>query len=375
MSTSFCFELIRQEDRVFSYTIALLLAVSVICSLWFAILTMYKFYIPQQMPKVLKVGSIASTTALTLCQFFNVAVWICKYMCYPFGYYTLSPIYTVLYAIGYMSLLLMFSIKVHSSTKDSIYRLSNIFICFLTILGITFTILTVLIIVLLNTNQETLAHICIGLAFIVNLISYLVLLFKLLSTLFYVFKATIILSNGNFTSSDEWISIFNQIFEFKNDNINIDSTHLTVHQKRATFKTGSNSNDNSNNNNNHSNCTNNNTNNLNISMIKALGITRVMIRITVCVSIVFTSNIIVLIVLIFVHVLSLYQNGSMTTLLYLCYSIDLMVNNICLLYQYQFAQESYDKHCKLCNKFLKHIIFCRIETKMRSNHNKHVCTK
>ena len=120
-----------------------------------------------------------------------------------------------------------------------------------------------------------------------------------------------------------------------------------------------------------------NINHSNMSMIKALGITRVMIRITVCVSIVFTSNIMVIIVLVSLNVLSLHQNASMMTILHLCYSIDLMVNNICLLYQYQFAQNSYDKNCKLCNKFLKNIIFCSIETNMKTivTQTNHVSTK
>ena len=359
MSTSFCFELLSQEDKLFSYAFILLLALAVICSVCFAIVTIYKFYIPEAMPKVLKVGSIVSTTILTLCQCFNVAVWLCRYNCYPFGYHIVTPIFAALYAIGYISLLFVFSIKVQRSAKDSIYRMSNIFICFLTMSAITFAILTIFIIVFFNTNKEELAHICIAFACIINLIAYLTLLFKLLSTLFYLFKATIILSSVNFTSTDEWISIFNQVFEFKNDNTDINSKNLTTYQNNNNAKKKNDTND----------------NNLNVSMIKALGIARVMIRVIVCVSIVFTSNIILLIVLVSLHVLSLHENGLMTTLLYLCYSIDLIVNNICLLYQYQFAQGSYDKNCKLCNKFLKNVIFCSIETNMKMSQKNHVGIK
>ena len=355
MSTSFCFEFHNETDRWFSYTSVFLVVMTIICNAYFALVTISKFYIPQQMPQILKVGSIASTITLTLCQLFNFGLWISKYQCNKFIYYIFGPIYVVLYGIGYVLLFLMFWIKVQSSTKDSIYRLSTIFVCFVIILAIIFIILTVLIIILLSTNKRTLGTICIGVAIIVNLILYLVLLIKLLSTLFYVFKATIILSHIhlNFQSRDEWINKFNQIF---------DSTNSTIQEQHRTWvmrNSNINIDDNSNNND-------NNDNNISLSMIKALGIARVMIRITVCVSIVFASNVFGLILVVLHSVLSLHQNAIMTTLLHLCYSMDLMVNNICLLYQNQFAQQSYDKNCKLCNTLLKNIIFCTIDTNMKT---------
>ena len=372
MSTTFCFEFFSQVDRWISHVIFVTLVLTAIYGVYSSIRTIYKFYCPEKLPTILKIGSIVATIILTLCQLFLVVICISRYKCYPLGYYVLGPIYTVLYAISYLLLFTMFSIKVDSSTKDSIYRLSNRFICFLIILAILFTILVALIILFLNTNQYALGNICVQFAFIINCILYISLLFKLLSTLFYVFKTTIILSNVNLKSSDEWISVFNQIFEAKlndNINININSRRLTLNGTRTISSNSSKTNCNLNNNNN--NINNNNKsydNNLDMdkSLMKALGIARIMIRITVCVSMVFVSNIIVLISLVSINVLSLHQNGSVMTLLHLIYSIDLMVNNICLLYQYQFAQKSYDKNCKLSNKFLKNVVFYTIETNMKT---------
>ena len=96
---------------------------------------------------------------------------------------------------------------------------------------------------------------------------------------------------------------------------------------------------------------------------KALGIARIMVRITIAISLVFISNIIVCIVLsIFTHIND-GNNALLMSLVALCYVMDLKVNNVCLLYQYGFAQQLYDRRCRICNKCLKHLIFCCLETK------------
>ena len=346
----------------------MMLVLTTIYAIYSAIVSIYKFYIPQQLPKILKIGSITATSLLTSCQIFNLITWISKYRCYKFGYYAIGSMLVVSYSVGYMLLFLMFSLKVQSSTKDTIYRLSNILIGCLIMLIILFIVLVVFVVIYLYTNQHRLNNIFTALAFINNLILYILLLYKLLSTLFYVFKTNILLSPSNFNynqkSKDEWISVFDQIFNYEIKNNIIDSNarkveDLTENQNSTDMNVDSDvkSSDRKYNDNNSM---------LDRSTIKAFGIARIMIRITVCVSVVFVSNIVVLIVLASLSMLSLHQNGILLTLLHLCYSIDLMLNNFCLLYQYQFAQKSYDKNCKFCDKFLKNTIFCGIETNMKS---------
>ena len=101
-------------------------------------------------------------------------------------------------------------------------------------------------------------------------------------------------------------------------------------------------------------------------MKKALGIGKIIVRLVIIIGVVLSSGIMAVIVA------TLFQIGItddkmstlMRTLIYLCYMIDIKVNNICLLYQYGFSQKLFDKRCKLCSKCFRRIMFCKFKARL-----------
>ena len=170
------------------------MAVGILHEIYFAIFAICNFYLSRNIPQVLKGGSIAAAILIVLSQITVVAVWISEYKCNSFLYFTFGPVFTMLYASCYVLLFTMFAIKVHASTKDSIYGLSKCFVSCLFVLSLTFILCVILLILFYSFNNTTLGYLFVLLAMIVNWILYISLLVKLIKALYYVLKTTLILS-------------------------------------------------------------------------------------------------------------------------------------------------------------------------------------
>ena len=420
------------------YLVLAMFGFGILHEIYFAIFAIFNFYLRHNIPEVLKSGSIAVTLLIVLSQMFLVVIWISEYKCNSFLYFTFGPIFVVLYASCYVLLFTMFAIKVHASTKDSIYRLSKCFISYLTILSLTFIVAVISLIYFFATKNTTWEYFAILFGMILNWVLYVSLLVKLIKALYYVVKTSLILSVHVSYDQSKHASTCPYTFDEDRQNSNV---NVTTNIKTASNDSTSNINKSNHNNsscirNNGINNINNINNsravlfgalfakcgvakikqtmhmvtdrnfvigggqqnrtlglsvadrgssdnqncgqgiidvNLNRSMIKALGIGKIIIRLIIVISVVWMSGIIILITsyIPFIETQDKSSVGLRMNLMYLCYMIDLKINNVCLLYQYGFCQKMFDNNCRLCTICLKHIVICAFRIKLTPDQARH----
>ena len=408
-----CITFYPGTEKWFPYVMLTIFAFAILHEIYFAIFSIFNFYLSHNIPQVLKRGSIMVTVLIGLSQIVLVVIWISDYECNSFLYFMFAPAFTVLYGSCYVLLFTMFAIKVHASTRDSIYRLSKCFIAYLTTLSLTFIFVVIILIFFYASKNTAFEYINLSilLAMIINWTLYISLLFKLIKALFYVLKTSLILSasydqskhphassytydqgsnnvatsiktstnhnnssNANNSSYNDGIDNINNInnsrvllFDALFTKFNVSNIKQTIVTDRTDHNSVIGK----------QNCNqtldlsvrNRGAMDLNRSMIKALGIGKMIVRLVIVISVVFISGIMVTITtfLPYIETQDKSSAGLRLNLMYLCYLIDLKINNVCLLYQYGFAQKMFDNNCQLCVICFKHIVFRSLKAKLIPN--------
>ena len=375
--TFICVTFYSGTEEWYPYVVLPIFALGIIHEIHFAIFAIYNFYVPRDIPQILKCGSITVTILIILCQMSIVLLWVSKYECNSVLYFTLVPIFVILYGSCYVLLCTMFAIKVHASTRDSIYRLSKCFISYLYFLaGILILVVILFIFFYFFFRNTAFELLCVFLAATVTPTLYISLLIKLIKSLLYVLKTTLILSvsqskhvhgsyNNDINTSTDNINNIKLLFRtlFAMDNHAIEQTTVTKNNQTLALSvrnvsSGSSRDD-------------QDRDTMHMcgqSMMKALGIGKIIVRLTVVVGVAFISGIMAAITssILYVETQDDASAGLKITLVYLCYIIDLKINNACLLYQYGFSQKMFDKRCRLCTICFKHIVLCTFEAKLVS---------
>ena len=359
----------------FPYVVLATFTFGIIHEIYFAIFAIYNFYVPRDIPQILKCGSITVTILIIFSQMSIVLLWVSQYKCNSVLYFTLESIFTILYGSCYVLLCTMFAIKVHASTRDSIYRLSKCFISYLYFLAGILILLVILFIIFNFFGNTVFELLCVCLAATITPTLYISLLIKLIKALLYVLKTTLILS----VSQSKHVS-YNDEINIRTNNINdikllLFRTLFAIgnHDIKQTTATKNNQtlalsvrNASSANSGDDQDCGTMDMDDQ--SMMKALGIGKIIVRLIVVVGVAFISGIMATVasLILYVETQDDASVGLKITLVYLCYIIDLKISNVCLLCQYGFSQKMFDKRCRLCTICFKHIVFCAFKAKLVS---------